>query len=214
MKKSLITLSCVTSLVLPIQAGEVLSAPKEVIPSCGWEWFAGGSVGYLTDIEEAMYTLHLGSEYVCDNHDCSHAIFLEVGYVDDDASTSIQDPNSTAPLLVDLDLDASIVPLTLNYKFEKGLTQNLNWYLGAGAGVAFVDFDVDSTIGDESFDDTTFYAQAFAGIVYNFSESFESFLGARYIYMDDPDLTGIDEFDNEISLDGDVLVELGLRYNF
>ena len=220
MKKSLINLSCVAGLALPLQAGEVLSTPKEVLPVCGWNWFAGGSVGYLTDVEEAMYTLHLGTEYTCDNHDCSHAIFLEVGYADFDdniGGPSLDVGDSTFD--IDFDIDTNIIPLTLNYKFEKGIAQNLGWYIGAGAGVAFVDSDLDAnvngnTVESESEDDTVFYGHAFTGLVYNFTESFETFLGARYIWMDDPDLNNDFVSDNYGSLDGDVLVELGLRFNF
>ena len=37
----------------------------------------------------------------------------------------------------------------------------------------------------ESDDDTAFYGHIFAGLVYNVSDTFEVFGGARYIFMDD-----------------------------
>ena len=34
-----------------------------------------------------------------------------------------------------------IIPITLNYKYECELSDKLNWYAGAGAGIALVDVD-------------------------------------------------------------------------
>ncbi|GAA5497510.1 hypothetical protein Rhal01_03706 [Rubritalea halochordaticola] len=204
-------------------AGESYSAKsaKEVIPpapECSLQWFLGASAGYLTDADEEMYHLQFGVEKICPNK-CSHALFLEVGFTELDDSVDFG-PQVTSNLpdvpFGEYELETQIVPITLNYKYECSLTQNLNWYIGAGAGIALVDMDIDSveTSDSESFDDEVFYAQAFAGLTYNFCESFEAFGGVRYIYMDDADLTGLSEIDDKGDIDGDVLVELGLRYNF
>ena len=86
--------------------------------------------------------------------------------------------------------------------------------LAVGAGIALVDLDASYGPASMSWDDTTFYAHVFAGIVYNFSESFEAFLGVRYLIMDDPNLTGLAPFDKNVSVDGDIQIEVGGRFNF
>lgn len=201
-------------------AGEapVMMSSKQVIPppapECHLQWFIGASGGYLTDVEEDMYHLQFGVEKVCPDKCCTHALYLEVGYVDFDESFSL-DVNDDP---IDFDLDTQIIPLTLNYKYECNLMDNFNWYIGAGAGIAFVDVDADIDNGidsiSDSFDDEVFYAQIFTGLVYNFSENVELFGGVRYIFMDEPDISGDSDFDERFSIDEDFLFELGLRYNF
>lgn len=198
-------------------AGDSYSAKssKEVIapppaPACGWNWFAGASAGQLLDAEEQMYNIHFGTERSCLGDPATHAFFVELGYANIDEGFQAY---GTAN--VPVNVDAEIIPLTLNYKYERALSGAFSWYAGAGAGIAFVDADYE-TYGDPigSYDDTVFYAQVFLGVVYNFSPATEVYAGARYIFMDDPSLSGISELDDQASLDGDVLVEVGLRYNF
>lgn len=181
-------------------------------PVCGWNWFAGGSVGELLDFDEEMYTLHFGSEYGCQGSPVTHALFLEVGYTESDFSSNRQFTGSTNFPFADL--DGEIIPVTLNYKYEQNLIGAFNIYAGAGAGVAFVDTDVAFGGASTSFDETVFYGHVFAGVTYNFNPSFEVYAGARYIFMDDPELTGSGVLDEAFSLDGDFLIELGARYNF
>ena len=72
-------------LTLPVFAGPMPSevvAPAQV--PCEFRWFAGGSVGYLTELEEPMYTLHLGSDTGWSLGGWCVAIFAEVGYADKD----------------------------------------------------------------------------------------------------------------------------------
>lgn len=222
MKYTTTLLLTVFALTASAQAGDDYSSKsgKEVIPppapSCLWSWFAGGSVGYASgDWDEDIYTLHLGAEYKCDGNDCSQALFLEVGFTEKDERIDIPTSSSSTGNFFGLvDLEAEVIPITLNYKYECALTDQLNWYIGAGAGIALVDLDIDGSGGSQSFDDTTFYAHIFLGLVYNVSASFEVFGGARYIIMDDPDLTGVSTFDDEVSLDGDIHFELGGRFNF
>jgi len=61
-----------------------------------------------------------------------------------------------------------------------------------------------------------FYSHIFAGLTYNMSESFELFGGVRYIIMDDLDVpvefTGASDY--TAGIDGDILIELGARFNF
>ena len=210
MKKFALTLMTGLTLAASAQAGEDYSAkapaPMPAPASCAWNWFAGGSVGYLTDMDTAMYTLHVGTEYKCELS--PHAIFLEVGYANSDA-TGFGD---TTNLDTKFDVTTDIVPLTLNYKYERNFTDKLGWYIGAGAGVAFVDASHDG--GDynsfkdisSKFSDAEFFGQIFTGLVYNVSDSFEIFGGARYLYMND---------DKDFNTYGDDwMFELGARFNF
>ncbi len=228
MKKTLFPILIGLALAATAQAGpDPMPAGKEIIPppppSCLWSWFAGGSAGYVSgDWDEEIYTLHIGTERKCQGDSCSQAFFLEVGYTEKDESDHYYGGDSTEPGTSDVQnydayrikLHAEIIPITLNYKYECALSGNLNWYLGAGAGIALVELDASDGQSSTSWDDTTFYAHIFAGIVYNVSESFEISLGVRYLIMDDPDLTGFSPLDNAVSLDGDTHVEVGARINF
>ncbi|MGB0992504.1 MAG: outer membrane protein [Akkermansiaceae bacterium] len=221
MKNTTMTLLAGLALATTSYAGEDYSAKggKEIIappaPSCLWTWFAGGSIGQVSgDWDEEMYTLHFGTERKCPGSNCSHAFYLEVGFTEKDDIVNIPTASPIGNYVGRVDVEAEIIPITLNYKYECSLTDKLNWYAGVGAGIALVDLDINGTGGNNSFDDTTFYAHIFAGVVYNVSESFEVYVGARYIFMDDADLTGFSAFDDGISLDEDVQYELGARFNF
>lgn len=207
-------------------AGPVAS-PKEVIApppaTCLWSWFAGGSAETIqNDWEEEIYSIHVGIERQCPSSNCSQAIYLEVGYSDKDSGFHREEGAVNVAEYLGLNmgqqirvgLEAEIMPITLNYKYECALTGSLNWYVGAGAGIALVDLKFSTTIDNVSFDDTVFYAHAFAGLTYNISSSFEAFVGARYVWMDDPSLTGLGMFDDAITFDGEIIYELGARVNF
>lgn len=188
-------------------------APVPAEPSL-WSWFAGASAGYLLDFEEPMYHLHAGVDTPWTIGGFNVALFGEIGYTEKDDSESIRyfDPNFTAPVLITetFDLDIEIIPLTFNIKLERPIANNLNFYVGAGVGAAFIDMDVSSSLGGSaSEDDTVFAAQIFAGLAYNVSASFEIYGGARWIYLDDAEFGGID-----VDLGDDFLVEGGLRFNF
>ena len=217
MKTTSLTLLTGLALAASAQAGPTpiySSKGKEIIPPppepCLWSWFAGGSVGYIGgDWEEEIYNLHIGAEYKCPTSSCSHSIFLEVGYTEQDETVSIIDPNATAAIIfADHDVSLEVIPITLNYKYECAINSKLNWYIGGGAGVALVDFEIDGPFVDGSESDTVFYAHIFAGLTYDISESFEIFGGARYIFMDE-----IDDTDEGI-LDEEIQYELGVRFNF
>ena len=206
MKNTTLTLLTGLALAATSQAGTSYSPKgKEVIPPppepCLWSWFAGGSVGYITgDWDEEIYTLQLGAEYKCPTSNCSHAIFLEVGYTEKDESFGFDTQFGG------LDIETEIIPITLNYKYECAINNSLSWYIGAGAGIALVDTELSIPGDSASENETLFYAHIFAGLTYNVSESFEIFGGARYIFMDDPIL--------DDSPDGDIQIELGARFNF
>ena len=212
------------ALVLPVlaltaQAGDEskdVVAPKgglsPVAPPTLFHWFAGGTVGYLDDYDTEYFSGHIGLDLNHQLFGWNSAIYLEVGYFNPDECVDVRYLESSGNYqrgvskdrqCVDLDLE--VIPVTLNYKLERNLTNNLNAYFGAGAGIAFVDVEV----GGSSDDDEVFYAQVFAGLLYQMSEGFELYGGARWVYMDDASAFG-----TNLELEDDFLVELGARINF
>jgi len=222
MKKILFPLLTMIAASAIAHAGPIAS-PKQIIPPatpCLWDWFAGGSAGYVSgDWDEDIYTVHFGAEYDCGGD--THAFFLEVGYTEKDSDIDHYKPESEYEgggyhdFLVYAETE--IIPITINYKFESSISDKWSWYAGVGAGVALVDLDVvNSGNASEtgSWSDTVFYAHIFAGIIYKVNSSFELFGGVRYIYMDDPRLSGFSDIDSHATLDGDLHFEIGGRYKF
>ena len=220
MKKIVLTLLTSVVFAASAQAGETYSAKAPLAPApCLWTWFAGGSGGYVDDIDNDMWTIHLGKEYKCPGSNYSHAIFLEVGWTSWDDSDGIQgDWDLQREPKGDFDFD--FIPITINYKFERQLTNNLNWYVGGGLGVAISNLDVDIKLDDERInkdgDETNFFAQVFVGLVWNVSETFEIFGGARWMYMDTDDSIKIagQKIDIDDAFEDTIFYELGARYNF
>jgi opacity protein-like surface antigen len=224
---------------IPAIAGT--SAKETVTPGpapdpCLFTWFAGGSVGYLTELEEPMYHLHIGTDTCWNLGGWDVALFLEVGYTEKDDSWRSPQGNSTFPPNLDdfdgdLDdiedflkgfaaagfgnsgYDLDIIPITFNVKLERPLTGNLNAYFGGGLGMALVDFSAKAGLTRFSDDDWVFVGQLFAGLNYNFNPNFEMYGGVRWIYFDDAGLsdggTSVD-----LELDDDFLLEIGARFNF
>jgi opacity protein-like surface antigen len=234
--KKLIALALLAS--VPAYAGTSAKSSKAVVPApadpCLFTWFAGGSVGYLTELEEEMYTLHVGTDTCWNIGGWDIALFAEVGFankeesfrnfntatpqpdLDDNDSYSLDDLESilnAVSINGRSSYELDIMPITGNVKFERALTGNLNAYFGAGLGLANVDLSVTSPVGSGSDDDWVFVAQVFAGLVYNVSPNFEVFGGARWIYFDDADLSS-GGFTATLELNDDVLLELGGRFNF
>lgn len=205
---------------------------------CVTAWFGGASVGYLTQLETPLYTANIGVTNSCWNiAGWNIALYGEVGYaekddVDSDSSTSTKLINdATVVTNVKSDADVTIVPITLNVKFEHQITGNLGAYFGGGLGMAWVDADwssktttssttyVGSTpVGptlttvkhqSQSDSDWVFCAQVFAGLTYHVSPQCEIYGGGRWIHLADPTLFGSSQ-----SLNDDWLVELGARYKF
>lgn len=234
-------MKCIAILTI-VAAGSVLAGEKAVLDKSPvappaptlYSWFAGGTVGYLTENEEEMYTLHLGKEMSYQLGGWSPSVYLEVGYFEigdcadyegrmSDVTAFVENPYSEYSEFESLwaqagraCFDVEVIPVTLNYKLEKPLTNALNVYVGAGAGVAFTEATVDVGPSDDD-DDTVFYAQLFAGLLYNVSPTFELYAGARAIYFDEPEyeLFGTDfDFDDLGGENTDFLVEAGGRINF
>lgn len=92
--------------------------------------------------------------------------------------------------------------LTGLYHWVWTLDGNFNWYAGAGAGVAQVDFDnVPPGFGDDS--ETYFYGAGNIGIEYNFGIPLLLSLDFR------PEL-GFGDFNDDLDLD----IAFGIRYQF
>lgn len=223
------TLLAGLALVTVAQAGTPSSATTPAPSSGLWEWFAGGSVGYLTQADEEMYSLHAGMEYKNPGDRATHAIYLQVGFTQDDASYNYSPPPATTGgITLKASIDLDIIPITLNYKYEAALTDRLNYFLGLGLGIAILDssYDWSSTQalpppygqggGSEDQTDVRFYGEVFAGLTYDVCAYFELYAGVRYIFMDDVD-RNIDVFhasDYTAGINNDLLLEVGARFNF
>ena len=167
-----------------------------------WSWFVGGSAGYLLDYEEDMYTLQIGAKSPWAFSGWSVSLFAEAGWTENH-------DQSVVGLQGDEDSDLDIVPLTFNVKLERLISGGLSAYVGGGLGAAYVDAEINSPFDDDddSVDDWVFTGQVFGGLAYHVSDNFDIFAGARWIYFEDPDFTGV-------SLDDDFLLEGGLHFYF
>ena len=228
MKTMSITLLAGLALVATSQAGSPITEAAAVSAGPLWEWFVGGSAGYLVDLDEPMYTLHLGMERNRPGGTEAHSVFLEVGLTTDD--TSYQSGPGTLPgaRTEFADIDLNIIPVTLNYMFKMPITDRLNYYIGIGAGIAVLDSDYNWSWfqpvtppfgqgqGGDNQTDVRFYGHVFTGLSYDFNESFGIHTGVRYIFMDevrrDIDVTGVP--DQKMGINGDVLFEIGASFHF
>ncbi len=205
-------------LAAPAFAGT--SAKQVVAPApdpCLTTWFAGASVGYLTELETAMYNAHFGVTNSCWKvGPGTISLYAEVGYATQDWSRSFNDDDDRLKDTLDLD----IVPITANIKFDFPIANNLNFYIGGGLGVAWMDIDAD--IETEQFNgsdsDWVFTAQIFAGLSYSVTTNCEIYGGARWIYYADPTFFGSSWDLSELPETGDIgsdwLFELGVRVKF
>ena len=155
-------------------------------------WFLGGGGEYLFEAEEAYWNAHIGY-----NFSEVSSIFVEVGWAGTDSSNAFAD------------IDVDVVPITLNYKYQGRFSENLGWYFGVGAGAANADIEFNSGAGLASADNWGWTVQAFTGLVYEFSPSFEMYLGARYIWVDDTEI-----FNFDVDTLDDFSLGLGMRFSF
>ena len=166
-------------------------------------WFAGASVGYLTELETPMYNAHVGITNSCWNFaGWNTALYLEVGYANEDWNEWDNEQEQR------FNIDMTIVPITANIKFERNLTGNLNAYIGGGLGMAYVGVDFPG----DSDSDWVFTAQLFAGLSYDVSQAVQIYTGVRWIYLSDPSLYGADRDIDQ--LQDNWLIELGARFKF
>lgn len=167
-----------------------------------YRWFLGGGGDYMFDSEEMYWNGHIGY-----NLSDASSLFIEAGWIGDDEDVSVETLVGSVLVIEDVNIDIDIVPVTLNYKYEWALGDQLSWYLGAGLGAANIDVEIE---GFGSDDEWSFMAQAFTGLVYEFTPAFEAYVGIRYMWFDEPDFGGdgdLDDFD-------DWGAGLGLRFNF
>jgi opacity protein-like surface antigen len=183
MKNTLRT-CCALALITPLYADNYAPASYE---SCGW--FLGGGGDYMLDSEEVFWNGHIGY-----NLSDASSLFIEAGWMGEDED------------ILGFDVSVDIVPVSLNYQYEWALGDCLSWYLGGGIGMGNVDVEVKGVAAD---DDWEFMAQAFTGLIYEFTPAFEAYLGLRYLWIDDSEIGGVDVDDLD-----DFGVGLGLRFNF
>ena len=161
-----------------------------------------------------MYNAHFGVTNSCWKvGPGTISLFAEVGYADKDWSWSETLAFNDEEVRFKETLDLTVVPITANIKFDFPIANNLNFYIGAGVGVAWVDLEVTREIGDfdDSFSDSdwVFTAQIFAGLSYSVTTNVDIYGGARWIYYADPTLFG-----DDMPVDDDWLFELGVRFKF
>ncbi|MFD0895482.1 outer membrane beta-barrel protein [Luteolibacter ambystomatis] len=199
----------------PVWAGEVHSSKAPIPPpqdSCLCDWFVGASAGYLLDFEEPMYTLQFGRDLPVNLGGWCMATYLELGYTDKSANRLV---DFQRQVFVNFDEELQVIPLTLNVKFERPITDNLNVFIGAGLGVAFTEFESRSTIAQVKESDTSFAAQAFIGLAYNVNKDFQIYGGARWIYVDfEAPSTPLLFGSSDLDFDSQALLELGARFKF
>lgn len=219
MKNPIIALMLVAGTAMAgTSSKEVIPPPPPLQEANLWHWFIAGTGGYLVDWEEDMYHAQLGVDMPYDWGGFKPSLYLEVGIAETDDATVILDPTvPTAVFTTTMISNFQFVPLTVNFKLERELVQNLHFYAGVGAGVAFTEFEAFAPFAAGpplaiSEDDTVFYAQIFAGLGYDITEHFEVFAGARWIYLDEPDSLGTAA--GVATFEDDVLVEGGIRVTF
>lgn len=166
--------------------------------------FGGGSIEF-GDFDFDLYSLHVGRDFGTQVLGCDIAAYLEVAYLTGDMTAKATLFDSFGLFTESADFDLDIIPVTLNIKLERNLFGALSVYGTAGLGYAFSDIEFEG----DSERDGGFYAQASAGLLYNITQSFEAYAGARWLYLDS---VGIG--DSDIELDNDFAWEVGLRYNF
>jgi len=217
--------ACLVGMAL-ITAAQAGSASSELQGSSLWQWFTGGSVGYLTDLDHAMYNVQVGMEYRTPGDQTSHSLYLQLGYTQDDAGYG----HASAPggVVQSASVDLHIIPVTANYKYEAPLSGNLHYYVGLGVGFVIMNYTNDWTwyqvtappfphgSGTDDQTDVRLYSELFGGLSYNISQSFEFFGGARFDMMSNVDhnvnVIGAPKFNAGIN--HDFLFELGARYHF
>jgi len=148
----------------------------------------GADVGYLVDGEEAYYSARIGLPVAARNT-LTHQVELEFGY------TSHEDGGAKG----------NFMPLTLNYRLESTPASKLGFYFGAGAGVAFTEIRGYGL----SVEDSSFAAQAFAGLTYQANPTVSLHAGVKYLWIDEIEVYGID-----VEVGDDVAFTAGLSFKF
>lgn len=228
----------VLALILPLNAGTTSKeSPPGLMPqppNLLLRWFAGGSVGYLTELEEPTYDLIVGVESQEPLAGWRFSMFAQIGYTQrdesysggstfiplpgaidfdrtfdlDDLEDGLKDSAETG--LEDTDYTLRILPITYNIKVERPIYANLSGYFGVGLGVAWVDLDADAgSFGSFSDDDWVFAGQVFGGLSYKINDHFDVFGGVRWLYLSEAQMGS-----GSMELDDNVSFELGALFKF
>lgn len=152
----------------------------------------GVDAGYLLESEEEYLSARLGFEFKA-RENLSHQAELEIGY-------------SGAS---DAGLKSDLLPVTLNYRLEAAGNGGFGYYAGLGAGFARTSIDGVSIFGPVRLHDTTFAAQAFAGVTYQPGPSTKLHLGAKYLWIDDANFAG-----SSVEVGDDVALQAGISFRF
>lgn len=219
------TLTCLAGLCLVTasEAGTPASTRAGTCEGDLWNWFSGASAGYVTGVDEAMYAVRFGMVF-----QDVHSFYLEIGWTRDDAdfSAGMGIPGARAERA---GIDADIIPITLNYRYEAALSERWNGFAGLGAGFAIVDRSYEwswsqalpppaPNQGGGSDDETVvrLYGDVFAGLSCDVNEAFQVFAGARWIFMDEDeqriDVAGVSDY--ETGIHNEFLFELGATWSF
>ncbi len=170
-------------LLLPLLAAAAASAQSLT---------TGAEVGYLLDSEETYYSGRIGVALPVSGP-YSHQLEVEVGYADSRAAS----------------FKADLMPVTLNYRLAGNATGRLGWFAGAGAGFARVGLDGVGIAGPVRLRDTSFAAQGFAGVSYQFTPAAAAHVSAKYIWADDANFAG-----TRLKIGDDVALTAGLSIKF
>lgn len=165
--------------------------------SATWRWFAGGTIGYMNESDTPLYTIHVGAETPWRTGQLTTSVYLEAGWANPDESDSVGR------------VEADVVPLTLNLKFDHAFSERFHGYFGGGIGAAFVNIESDGPFSGLDDEDTVFVGQLFAGLGYDFSPTSEIFGGLRWISFDDANF-GL----GNAELGDEFVYEAGLRFRF
>ena len=240
MKAKIHTCLVAIALVTAAQAGTPSPTQSPEIQGSGlWQWFVGGSIGHLTDLDHGMYDFQLGMEYRNPVDRTSQAVFLQVGYTHYDVDFQYPQippyiPGGPIPPIPagaptgSASIDLQIIPITVNYKYEAPITGNLNYYVGLGLGCAVINYTDDWSwyqptappfphgSGRDEQTDIRPYGELFGGFSYNVSDSFQVFSGMRFICMNNVDYSipvpGSSRYN--VGINHDFLFELGAHYRF
>lgn len=155
----------------------------------------GASVGYLTDSQDTYFAARAGLEFNSTDS-LAHIGEIEIGYTSDSEGGA----------------EASLLPLTLNYRAQFAGTGRIGGYAGFGAGMARTRVSVPgSGVPRISDSGTSFAAQGFAGVSFRVSPTASLDLGlhAPGLQLDvvDPDVAGAEVGD-------DLAIEAALHLKF
>jgi hypothetical protein len=217
-------------------------APAPATEPCLFTWFVGGSVGYLTEFEEPMYNIHVGTDTCWNVGGWNVALFLELGYTEKD------DDWSNVPFVPDTSNEGQFEqPEFIDLEDSSGDLDDLEDALSANAANGWGDTGYDLDIMPITFNvklerpltgNLNAYFGGGLGMALvdlsvdtgpaSFSDDDwvfvgQVFAGLNYNFTPNCEMYGgarwiyFDDADfggATLDLDDDFLLEIGVRYNF